>query len=205
MLVDSLNKYNQEMLPATNLALRMLHERRDLFCMLDCEGVPDELELLQLYLPAIDPTRVFLVDCRRLVPLPSELQELLISPRICKVVHDVHCDAHAMYHKLGLTLSNVFDTQLAYERLCGELHIGFGKLLEIYQCPPHPLKKAMQDRMDKDPSLWNRRPLPSDVLAYAAFDVTRLAVKRKKRKEKKEKRKETKKKKKEEEEESKNM
>ena len=45
--------------------------------------------------------------------------------------------------------------------------IGLNSLLSQYQLPPNPLKAVMHARMEREPHLFERRPLEAQVLQYA--------------------------------------
>ena len=45
--------------------------------------------------------------------------------------------------------------------------VGLNTLLQQYQLPPNPLKNVMHGRMDREPLLFERRPLEEQVLQYA--------------------------------------
>ena len=61
---------------------------------LDCEGVPEELLLLQL----ATPQRTYIFDCLQLGAkmVCAALAPVLECPTIVKLAHDVHCDAIAL-------------------------------------------------------------------------------------------------------------
>lgn len=44
---------------------------------------------------------------------------------------------------------------------------GLNAMLQAMRLPPNPLKKAMHTRMDRDPTLFLRRPMDDDVVQYA--------------------------------------
>lgn len=121
-------------------------------------------------------------DCVKLgaVAVCDVIKELLANASVTKLFHDVHNDAVALASIGNITLlSGTLDTQLAMEALTGDLHIGFNQMLEQLELPRHSTKDEMKDRMRsslKTPgkSLFEQRPLPPDVLRYAADDVDLL-------------------------------
>ena len=138
----------------------------------DCEGVPEALHLIQISTCAM----TFVFDCVKLgaPAVCAVISDLLTDPAVLKLFHDVHMDAVALAIIGGIEpLHGVLDTQLAMESLTGELHMGFNRMLEQLELPPHPSKKAMKPRMGAG-SIFAQRPLPADILRYAADDVTLL-------------------------------
>ena len=141
---------------------------------IDCEGVPERLDLIQV----ATSSGVFIFDslvlgastvCRALLPL--------LSSTCVKLLHDLHKDACALVILGGVAthdLVNLLDTQLAAEHLYGELHIGFNGLLQMLSCPMHPTKCAMHAKMQRSESYWSRRPLSKEDIAYAALDAVML-------------------------------
>ena len=146
----------------------------------DCEGVPEELILVQVAVPG-GPAFVF--DCLVLGPqaVCAALAAILADRAVLKLFHDLHMDAAAFAAVGGLEeLNGTLDTQLVVESLTGELHIGMNKMLQFFGSPEHPGKAAMKRRMQQNSSgggsdeVFSQRPLPHDVLMYAAQDVSLL-------------------------------
>eukprot|EP00736_Rhodelphis_marinus_P007721 Rmarinus@m.19151 len=142
-------------------------------CTLDCEGVPDNLYLVQIGTPDM----VYVFDCFALhnASVRHVLKPILESTSVTKLVHDVHCDAVGLQHHANILLRGVLDTQLAYEFLQGDLHIGFNDLLKRLECPRlHPSKIEMKAVMGRSESYWSKRPLPREGISYAALDAALL-------------------------------
>ena len=140
----------------------------------DCEGVPEALHLIQL----ATSERVLVIDGVELgqAELCEVLTPLFTSERTIKLLHDLHKDAAAIATIGSVTLVNCLDSQLAMELLSGSLHMGFNDMLKELGREQHPSKLAMKRRMASDDSggVFARRPLPRDVIEYAAMDVTLL-------------------------------
>ena len=143
----------------------------------DCEGVPEELYLIQV----ATATHVLVLDCVKLGVRESceALRPLLTSDRTLKLLHDLHNDAAALARLGGVEeLSGCLDTQLAMELLAGKLHMGFNDMLKQLGQEQHPSKLAMKAKMERAGeaagSIFARRPLPRDVIEYAAWDVSIL-------------------------------
>nr|XP_034303764.1 uncharacterized protein LOC105342861 isoform X9 [Crassostrea gigas] len=89
----------------------------------DCEGIALGVEgpmtLLQICTYSGD---VYLFDVQENRELFSEghLKIVLESDEILKVIHACSYDSAALYHQFGVTLQNVFDTQIQYSKKEGE-------------------------------------------------------------------------------------
>ena len=144
----------------------------DFVVAVDCEGVPESLFLIQV--GTCNATYVF--DCVKLggKKVCESLRPLLTGPHVTKLFHDLHNDAVAISMVGGVfPLSYTLDTQLAIEALTGNLHIGFNNMLQQLGQDRHPLKNNLKNKMD-DGHIFAQRPLPPDVLEYAALDVSLL-------------------------------
>ncbi len=95
----------------------------------------------------------------------SLMKPLFSNRRIRKVFHGADYDVRSLYRDFQITIHNLFDTQLA-SRFLGYPETGLDALLQ--QIFSISLDKKFQ-RKD-----WSRRPLPEDMLAYAAEDVRYL-------------------------------
>lgn len=141
----------------------------------DCEGVPDNLFMIQIS----NGSWAYIFDCVKLDPkiVCSALKEILTDGRTLKVFHDLHNDAAAFAVVGGVSepLVGTFDSQIAMECISGELHMGFNKMLEKLGHCQHPSKTAIHKLMKKRAKeLFGQRQLPSDVIEYAAEDVKLL-------------------------------
>ncbi|MEW6673219.1 MAG: HRDC domain-containing protein [Thermodesulfobacteriota bacterium] len=96
------------------------------------------------------------------IPDLSPLKPVFANPDIRKILHGADYDIRSLYRDFHIKINHLFDTQLA-SRFLGAAETGldavlasrFGVLLE---------KKYQK----KD---WSARPLPPEMLAYAARDV----------------------------------
>lgn len=132
---------------------------------LDCEAAgfhrySDRLCLVQLTVE--DDT--YVID-----PLafdPTELlKDVLEDPDVTVVMHGADFDVRLLSRDLGIALAGLFDTQVA-AAILGERALGLSSLLEKHL--DVTLSKKYQ-RAD-----WARRPLPEDMLEYAASDTRHL-------------------------------
>ncbi|MGQ0648565.1 MAG: ribonuclease D [Gemmatimonadaceae bacterium] len=120
----------------------------------------DRIYLLQLSTAGrhaiIDPLRV---------PTPGKLGQLLESREVEVVFHDADYDLRLLHQDYGWRVTNIFDTRVAAQ-LLGIKAFGLAALLE--QNFGVKLDKKHQ-RAD-----WSMRPLPADMLDYAAQDTLHL-------------------------------
>ena len=95
----------------------------------------------------------------------SRFGAILADPKIAKILHGADYDLRILNRDFGFTISNVFDTMVAAQ-LIGYEAFGLAALLERHFGVK--LNKAHQ-RAD-----WAMRPLPPDMLDYAALDTRYL-------------------------------
>lgn len=120
----------------------------------------DEICLLTLATRA----ETFVVDTLALDALDG-LGSLLAARTPEIVLHDASYDVRLLSRDFGATVGGLFDTKIAAEFL-GEPAPGLAKLL----------KKHLGVRLEKEHTLadWAERPLPPELLEYAAADVRHL-------------------------------
>jgi ribonuclease D len=95
----------------------------------------------------------------------SPLAAVLADRRMEVVIHDADYDLRILAKYHGIRVENVFDTLVAAE-LLNEPEIGLASLLLKYQGVRVDKKFQKAD--------WSRRPLPAEMLAYAAGDTSHL-------------------------------
>lgn len=108
--------------------------------------------------------RTWLVDPLA-VPDLTPLREMLAEKHMQVVIHDADYDLRMLARHHSIRVSNVFDTLVAAE-LVNEPEIGLAALLGKYQGLTIDKKFQKAD--------WSKRPLPSDMLDYAAGDTSHL-------------------------------
>ncbi|MBW3534092.1 MAG: HRDC domain-containing protein [Gemmatimonadetes bacterium] len=132
---------------------------------LDCEAAgfhrySDRLSLVQLS----STDRTFIID-----PLAFDISDLLKGPledpEVEIVMHGADFDLRLLDRDLGIHLSGLFDTQVA-AALLGESSLGLAALLEKHLGVSLAKKYQRAD--------WARRPLPEEMLDYAASDTRHL-------------------------------
>ena len=126
----------------------------------------DKVCLIQISTPDQD----FIVDPLKKLSL-DRFGELLANPEIIKVFHGGDYDLRIMHRDFGFVVRNLVDTSICAQ-LLGYEAIGLAALLDRHFGVK--LNKTHQ-RAD-----WSMRPLPPDMLEYAATDthyLTRLAAK----------------------------
>jgi ribonuclease D len=95
----------------------------------------------------------------------TPLASVLSNPRIRKIIHGADYDIRSLYRDYHIAVENLFDTELA-ARLLGYSETGLESVLK--QKFNITLEKKFQK---KD---WSQRPLPGDMIDYAAKDVKHL-------------------------------
>lgn len=158
-----------------------------------CEGDLQRdgaIALVQLYAPGTAGGACYVFDLHGMAPgvraaAVRHLARLMESPDTAKVLHDCRSDCEAFFYLHGIRLANVWDTQVAFGLLqflssvgassdAVNAPIGLNQLLQQYELPPNPLKKVMHGRMDREPDLFERRPMEAEVMQYAVADVWQL-------------------------------
>ena len=122
----------------------------------------DRICLLQLS----DRSQTWLVDTLALRELDG-VHPLLEDPAIETVFHDADYDLRLLARDFGVRVRNLFDTKLAAQ-LLGEPAFGLAALLQKYLGVQLDKKHQRAD--------WAQRPLPRDLLEYAAEDTRHLPL-----------------------------
>lgn len=138
---------------------------RDWFAM-DTEFVREDTYFPQLCLIQVaTDDRIACIDPLALTDL-GPLAEILDDPGITKVLHAGSQDLEIFHHRYGRLPAPVFDTQLAAPLLGYAEQAGYATLVENVLGISLEKGHARAD--------WTQRPLPPEVLAYAADDVRYL-------------------------------
>ena len=106
----------------------------------------------------------FVIDPLRITDF-SPLKPLLARPDIQKVFHGADYDIRSLYRDFGMEIHNLLDTELA-SRFLGITETGLEAVL----------MNRFHVRLDKkyQKKDWSQRPLPLEMLEYAAHDVLYL-------------------------------
>lgn len=120
----------------------------------------DKVCLVQLSVPGSD----FLVDPLAKLDL-EPLGSLLANPSKLKVLHGADYDLRILQRDFGFRISNLIDTMVAAQ-LAGYDSVGLAALL----------RKHFNVEVDKSHQRadWAKRPLPPQMLKYAALDTHHL-------------------------------
>jgi ribonuclease D len=89
--------------------------------------------------------------------------DVLVNPGIVKVFHSMSEDAEVLKHSVGVTIVNVFDTQIAAGFLGYPVQMSYAKLVEELFAHSLPKESTRSD--------WLKRPLDVKQCEYAAADV----------------------------------
>ncbi|KAH9426832.1 hypothetical protein DERP_002932 [Dermatophagoides pteronyssinus] len=118
--------------------------------------------------------------------IQSGLKKLLESENIVKIGHDVRTNSASLYRCFGITLKNVFDTQVAHLILQQQStgrpaykptkYISFYTLSNVYG--GLNLNPKQKDRLHKiyrkDYKYWKNRPLTDEMIQFAVTEVYAL-------------------------------
>ncbi len=95
----------------------------------------------------------------------SPLKPLFSNPGIRKVFHGADYDIRSLYRDFNISVSNLFDTELA-ARFLGLEESGLQAVLKKFFNVDIDKKYQKKD--------WSKRPLPKEMAAYASTDVMYL-------------------------------
>jgi len=124
------------------------HRYRDRVCLLQLSTRSDNFVIDTLAVSSLAPIAPLFADDR---------------PEI--IFHDADYDLRLLNRDFGIEVHGLFDTKIAAQFL-GESAIGLGALAEKYLGIRMEKKHQRAD--------WAQRPLPEDMLAYAAEDTAHL-------------------------------
>ena len=167
---------------------------------LDLEGINlsrnGSISIMQIF---VQPTnQVYLLDIlllgekafNTLGQSGTDLRAILQSESVPKVFFDIRNDADALYAHFGVSLEGVVDVQLmevAARQFSKRFLNGLAKCIEKDAQLQGEALKQWQDTKEKGLSLFlsdrggsyevfNKRPLPEDIVAYCAQDVLYLPL-----------------------------
>ena len=131
----------------------------------DTEGASFHRFVDRIYLLQISAEhRHAIIDPLRVAAL-QRLGSLLESPNVEVVFHDADYDLRLLHQDYGWRVTNIFDTRVAAQ-LLGIKAFGLAALLQSHFGVQLDKKHQRAD--------WSMRPLPPDMLEYAAQDTMHL-------------------------------
>ena len=95
----------------------------------------------------------------------SPLKPIFKRPDVCKIFHGADYDVRSLYRDFDITINNLFDTELA-SRFLGYSETGLEAVLK------NKFDVALDKKFQRKD--WSRRPLPQDMISYAAKDARYL-------------------------------
>jgi ribonuclease D len=132
---------------------------------LDTEGASFHRYVDRIYLLQLSTDRNHAIIDPLRVDSPSALGTLLESRDVEVVFHDADYDLRLLHQDYGWRVTNIFDTRVAAQ-LLGIKAFGLAALLEGFFGVRLDKKHQRAD--------WSMRPLPGDMLEYAAQDTMHL-------------------------------
>lgn len=106
----------------------------------------------------------FVVDPLAIKDL-APLKPIFSNPDIKKIFHGADYDVRSLYRDFKISINNLFDTELAC-RFLGIKETGLQAVLKLFFNVDVDKKYQKKD--------WSKRPLPKEMMAYAAKDVIYL-------------------------------
>lgn len=144
-LVETLS--NQDSI-AVDLEADSMHNYREKVCLLQFSTTSETI--------LVDPLAVG--DLRPLLPV-------MAAPDIRKIFHGADYDVRSLYRDFNIEIHGIFDTMICCQ-LIGEEKVGLADLLDKY------LQISLDKKFQK--ADWSKRPLPEEMLHYAAEDTRHL-------------------------------
>ena len=132
---------------------------------LDTEGASFHRYVDRIYLLQLSTERNHAIIDPLKVDSPTALGNLLESREVEVVFHDADYDLRLLHQDYGWRVTNIFDTRVAAQ-LLGIKAFGLAALLESFFGVKLDKKHQRAD--------WSMRPLPMDMLEYAAQDTMHL-------------------------------
>jgi len=95
----------------------------------------------------------------------SPLKPIFNRSDVCKIFHGADYDVRSLYRDFDITINNLFDTELA-SRFLGYSETGLEAVLK------NKFDVALDKKFQRKD--WSRRPLPQEMISYAAKDARYL-------------------------------
>lgn len=132
---------------------------------LDTEGASFHRYVDRIYLLQLSTDSAHAIIDPLAVQSPAQLGTLIEDPKVEIVFHDADYDLRLLHQDYGWNVRTIFDTRVA-SQLLGIKAFGLASLLEAYFGVKLDKKHQRAD--------WSMRPLPADMLDYAAQDTIHL-------------------------------
>jgi ribonuclease D len=132
---------------------------------IDTEGASFHRFVDRIYLLQLSTRTVTAIFDPLAIGKPAGLGQLLEDPRVEVVFHDADYDLRLLHQDYGWHATHIFDTRIAAQ-LLGVRAFGLAALLERFFGLKLDKKHQRAD--------WSMRPLPQDMLDYAAQDTMYL-------------------------------
>ena len=132
---------------------------------LDTEGASFHRFIDRVYLLQLSTREQHAIIDPLAVGTPTALGRLVEDPAVEVVFHDADYDLRLLEQDYGWHITNIFDTRIAAQ-LLGFTAFGLAALLERFFSVKLDKKHQRAD--------WSMRPLPADMLDYAAHDTRYL-------------------------------
>lgn len=115
-------------------------------------------------LQVASPDGLYVIDP---LPIPNmeELGAVLADPAIRKVFHGADYDVRCLIRDYNMSIQNLFDTEIA-SRFLGYPETGLNAVIKKH------FRVDLEKKFQKKD--WSRRPLPGEMIEYAANDVRYL-------------------------------
>lgn len=145
---------------------RFLHSIRTASAIaVDTEGASFHRFIDRIYLLQLSTREVSAIIDPLAIGAPAGLGALLESSEVEVVFHDADYDLRLLHQDYGWHVTHIFDTRIAAQ-LLGIRSFGLAALLDRYFGVKLDKKHQRAD--------WSMRPLPRDMLEYAAQDTRYL-------------------------------
>lgn len=107
---------------------------------------------------------IYIIDPLAITDM-APLKPVMEAPGIRKIFHGADYDVRSLYRDFNINIENLFDTEIA-SRFLGYAETGLNALIRIH------FNVILEKKFQKKD--WSQRPLPEEMIAYAADDVRYL-------------------------------